>query len=127
MRRPVEIGIEIAIGLAVVAGIIVSAEYFPDKDLPTKWLGLAASTAILFGYPLYWTRSVTKSARFWFYWSGFLILHLIVLVPLLIEIGRWPLIWFVFTTMAEFLFIYPNLMKTMATPLQGHTSGPKKP
>ena len=122
MRRPVDITIEIAVGLAIVAGIFLSAEYFPDRDLPTKWLGLAASTAILFGYPLYWTRSVTKSARFWLYWYGFLILHLIILVPLLVAIGRWPLVWFVFTTVAEFLFIYPVFTKT----LQCHTDRSEK-
>jgi hypothetical protein len=127
MKRPIEIAIEIAVGLAVVAGAILSAEYLPDKDLPTKWFGLAASTVMLFGYPLYWARSIPKSARYWSYWSGFLILHLTILVPLLIAIGRWPLVWFVFTTMAEFLFIYPALTKTLATPLPMHTNGSKKP
>ena len=115
MRRPVEIAIEVAVGLAVVAGIVLYAEYFPNGDFPAKWLGLAASTAIIFGYSLYWTRSIPKSPRFWFYWSGFLLLHLIVLVPLLIAIGRWPLVWFVFTTMVEFLFFYPILAKTLTT------------
>jgi hypothetical protein len=123
MRRPAEITIEIAVGLAIVAGIFLSAEYFPDRDLPTKWLGLAASTVILFGYPLYWTRSITKAAKFWFCWSGFLLLHLTILVPLLVAIGRWPLVWFVFTTVAEFLFIYPVFTKT----LQGHTDRSEKP
>jgi hypothetical protein len=127
MRRPVEIAIEVAVGLAIVAGIVLYAEYFPNGDFPAKWLALAASTASIFGYSLYWTRSVPKSARFWFYWSGFLLLHLIVLVPLLIAIGHWPLMLFVFTTMAEFLLLYPVLTKTLADPLPRHTNQSEKP
>jgi hypothetical protein len=122
MRRPVEIAIEVAIGLVIVAGIVLYAEYFPKGDFPAKWFALVASTASIFGYSLYWTRSVRKSPRFWFYWSSFLVLHLIVLVPLLIAIGHWPLTVFVFTTMAEFLIIYPVLTKTLATPLPRHTN-----
>jgi hypothetical protein len=113
MKRPVEIAIEFAIGLVIVASIVLYAEYFPNKDFPAKWLGLAASTAVLFGYPLYWTRFIAKSSRFWSYWSGFLLLHLIVLVMLLNLIERWPLVWFVFTTIAEFWLIYPILTKTL--------------
>lgn len=127
MRRPAEITIEIAVGLAIVASIFLYAEYFPEGDFPAKWLGLAASTAIIFGYSLYWTRSIPKSARFWFYWSGFLLLHLIVLVPLLVAIARWPLVWFVFTTMAEFLLIYPILTKTLTSLVRSGAKQSKNP
>jgi hypothetical protein len=119
MKRPLEIAIEFAVGLVIVASIVLYAEYFPNEDFPAKWLGLAASTTIVFGYSLYWTRSITKSARFWSYWSGFLLLHLIVLVTLLNSIERWPLVWFVFTTIAEFLCVFPILSKTLTTSLGG--------
>ena len=115
MRRPVEISLEIAVGLAIVAGIFIFAVYFPGRDFPLKWLGLAAATALIFGYSLYWTRTIPKPARFWFYWTGFLVLHLALFVPLLLAVHRWPLVWFVFSTLAEFQFIYPFLLRALAS------------
>jgi hypothetical protein len=114
MRRPVEIASEIAVGLAVVAGIFVLAIYFPGRDFPLKWLGLAATTAIIFGYSLYWTRTIPRPAIFWFYWTGFMVLHLALFVPLLIAVHQWPLIWFVFSTLVEFQIIYRFLLRVLA-------------
>src|SRR5690242_12697480 len=111
MKRSAEISVEILIGLAVVFAAYLWATLAPNKEVPVKWMGLALSTAILFGYPIYWARKQHKNDRFWLYWFAFLLLHLIIAIAILRPLAQVPLILFVPTTMAELAIINPILTR----------------
>jgi len=113
MKRSAEISIEIVVGLLVVLGAYVWATYAPNQEVPVRWLGLAISTGILFGYPIYWARRKAKPQIFWLYWTGFLAIHLAAFILILHEFHRWPLVLFVWTTLAELAVINPVLSKKL--------------
>lgn len=77
------------------------------------WIGLISSAAIIFGYSISWTRGVRRPARFWWLWASLLLLHFVLFVPVLIYFDRWPLIFFLYSSMAEFAFIFPILTRSL--------------
>jgi len=111
-NKVIDLIVYVAVGLAVVGFIIFWAES-GHSELPTKWIGLAGSTALLFGYPVYWARTQQKTEKFWLYWLGFLVLHLAVAVLILRPLPHIPLILFVPTTMGELALINPILNKQL--------------
>jgi hypothetical protein len=113
VKRSAEISLEVAIGLAVVLAAYLWATLAPNREVPVRWFGLVISTLILFGYPIYWARKKVKLQTFWLYWLGFLIIHLAVFVLILHEIHQWPLVLFIWTTLAELAVINPILNKTL--------------
>lgn len=116
VKRTLEIALEIAVGVSVVAGVYFWATHMPGREPPVKWIALGLNTAVLFGYPLYWFRATRKGARFWACWAGFLLLHLGVFIPVLRQSVRWPLVLFVVTTVVEFLLIDTVLLKALDKP-----------
>src|SRR5690242_9881327 len=115
MRRPIEIGIEIAITLAIVVGLYVWATYVPEsRDIGSKWVGFFGCTTFLFGYFLYWARGKNKDRRYWGIWCGALVMHLLIFVPLLNAVKAWPLVLFSFTTLAELAVIAPLLNRELS-------------
>jgi len=110
-RRFFEIILEIAVGAFIVVGIYLWATKFSGSHFPGKWLGLGASSAIIFGYPIYWARAMHKGMKYWAYWLLFLILHVAVMVPIVAQAEQWPLVLYVFTTVGEVALIAPQLEK----------------
>jgi hypothetical protein len=108
-KRLFELLAEVAAGLLLVAACYYWAVQRPTDAFPARWLGFLISTAVLFGYPLHWMRKELTNGKFWFRWLGLLILHVCILGFLLVKIQQWPLIFFVGTTLLEFIFIMPIL------------------
>jgi hypothetical protein len=121
-RRLLDLAIYVSAGLAVVGFVFFWAESGHD-DLPTKWIGLAGSTALLFGYPIYWARRQHKTTRFWLSWLGFLFVHFAIAIVILRPIPRLPLILFIPTTMGELAVINPILGKQLR-PMASDTAEP---
>lgn len=109
--RFLEIILEIAVGVFIVLGIYFWATEFPGSHFPGKWIGLGASTMIIFGYPIYWTRAMRRGMKYWAYWLLLLILHGAVMVPIVGRAEQWPLVLYVFTTVGEVALIAPRLEK----------------
>jgi hypothetical protein len=112
IKRIVEVVLEIAVGLCVVVGCYYWATQRSHEEFPAKWLGFIISTAILFGYPVYWTRARRDLRKFWSRWTGLLIAHICLIASLLLVVQQWPLVLFVATTLGEFILIAPVLNVT---------------
>ena len=109
-KRFRDLGIEIAIGIAVVGVIVGIALYVPsERRLQAKWINLAAMTPVTFGYPLkllrhYWHRRM--------FWCAFLILlsaHLGAFVIFLSKVDQFGGLWFVMINFLEWSAIFPAL------------------
>jgi hypothetical protein len=105
---------EIGIALLVVELCYFLAVEKPPFLFPIKWLGLAMSTLILFGYLINWQRGYLASGKFWLYWCGFLCMHLIVIGLLVSVLHKVPLVLFAFTTLIEASLIIPAFIKLQA-------------
>lgn len=87
--------VEVLIGLAMVTGVYLYAEFGPFSWMPSaRWWGLAGITALLFWlgarrYRVYWRRR-----GFWLALARFLTLHLSAWTLILIWVPGWPLFWF---------------------------------
>jgi hypothetical protein len=105
-----EIGLEIAIGLALVAGIVFWVIYVPERFWPErKWWGLTVNTVFTFGYSLRICRPYWRRDPFWRSFLGLLAIHLAALVTLLGIVGEWGLIWYMILSPIEIAIICPIL------------------
>jgi hypothetical protein len=98
------------VGLILVLGVVLYAEYGPSKWMPPlRWWGFAAATALTFGYPLRWYRHLARHAQFWIAFLAMLVVHSAAYVLLLLRATEWPLILFALITPAEWFVICPIL------------------
>jgi hypothetical protein len=89
--------IYISIGLAIVGFIILYAGHggpgIPENA--RKWIGLAASTPILFGYAVIDYRRDWKSPHFLGIVLALLAIHLGLFLIILTHVSRWGLLGFI--------------------------------
>lgn len=101
-RRLLEIGVEVAIAVGLVVGIILYAEYGPKKaPFDFKWVPFGINTAIVFGYALKTTRTLWHKPKLWVVMSTLLLAHLLLGWLVLRGVERVPLIWYVPVVMVE--------------------------
>ncbi|HET7205806.1 MAG TPA: hypothetical protein VFI95_04420 [Terriglobales bacterium] len=92
----------VAIGIALVVGIVLLAAYGPDKlPIEPKWIGFAFNALFVFGYTLKVARPLWAKPKLWAVVAGAVLLHAIVGFSVLVRVGRIPLVWYVPVDMAE--------------------------
>lgn len=106
-RRLIEFGLYLLIALAVLVLAAVlgfhAVRTGGTGELPLKWIGLAAETAVLFGYVVRAMRQYWRNRRFWAGFLGFLVAHSAAYVVVLLRVEQFPLLLFVFVGYAEWL------------------------
>jgi len=116
MRKRIrDLAVEVLVALAVVCLIIFGAYRSPqDSRLAMRWVGLAAWTAVAFGYPLVRFRSHWRYLFFWLSCAVLLAIHLaayaVIFRRMVVDMGS-LLIFLI--TMAEIQVIVALLTKTI--------------
>lgn len=102
--------LEILIAIAIVVGAITYAAYVPpEKWIDFRWVALAGTTAVTFGYPLRWYRRHLNRPLFWGAWVSMLSLHVAIYVVVLLRVSHFGYLWFAIITPAEWTLICPAL------------------
>src|SRR5438105_4352262 len=95
-KRVFELGIEVAIGLALVAAVILYAEIGPVPWMPSlRWWGLTGNTGLLLWLAIRRYRRHWRERSFWLTLAWLTGLHLTAWSLLLAHIPAWGLVWFV--------------------------------
>jgi len=95
-KRVFELAIEVLIGLALVAAIILYAEIGPLPWMPSqRWWGLAGMTGVLLWTAVKRYRRHWRDGSFWRHLTWLTALHLTVWSVLLANVTVWALLWFV--------------------------------
>lgn len=104
--------IYISIGLALVGFVIWGASHWgPVHQSAIKWIGLAGTTPILFGYALSEYRPNWHQPRFWGVVLILLAAHLGAFALILSHVDRWGLLGFVLVFPIENAGIYAALLR----------------
>jgi hypothetical protein len=99
-----DLGLEALFGLAVVAAIVLYAEFGPSHWIPSiRWWGFMGETVVLFGYVGRGMRPYWRNGRFWAGFLGFLSAHLVVYTVVLLRVQQFSLLWFVFIGYLEWV------------------------
>lgn len=102
LKRVLEIVVEVLIGVALVAAVLLYAEIGPFPWMPSvRWWGLAGITGLLFGGAVKRYRHEWRERSFWLHLTWLLVLHVAAWSILLAKVGDWGLLWFVLPAVAE--------------------------
>lgn len=96
----------VTIGVVAVGGFLLWLTYVtPYYTVDVKWPTLAYFTAFLFGMVIraYW--HVHKSQKFWIVLAVLFGLHVLGYILLLLQVARWPPIWYPITFVPEMFLI----------------------
>jgi hypothetical protein len=96
LRRISDYLIYSGIGLAFGLGILWAATHI-HRDIPktaVKWIGLAVTTLILFGYAVADYRRYYGRLSFWATVLALLAVHVGLFILVLKHIESWGLLWF---------------------------------
>jgi len=101
-RRLRDVGLEVLIAVALVAGILAWAEFGPRHTaVPTKsvmvvakWVTFMAFTAMVFCYPFWRYRAYHNRSSFRWAFAALLSAHLVVYVPLVVRVRDLGYLWF---------------------------------
>ena len=102
----------VAVGLGVVWYALRSDG--GGADLIGKWVGLAGTTLILFGYAIRTHRCFMQRRSFWLVLLALLFVHLAIFVAILGKVEHWKVLWFVLAYPVE------NIAIDGALSLTGH-------
>ena len=92
----------IAISVALVVVIVVTAVYGPEKSpIDAKWIAFAVNTVFVFGYTLKIVRPLWTKPRLWAVVSGLVLLHGIIGWAVISSVERIPLLSYVPVDMGE--------------------------
>ncbi len=95
-RRVRDFALYILISLGVASGAIwYAAQTERSSEALGNWVGLAAITALLFGYSIQRHRRLLPRFSFWALIGGLLCVHLCAFVVILLRVEHWRLFWFV--------------------------------
>ncbi len=115
-RRIRDFVLYVAIAVAVVAFALLyavrSAKSGSSGRLPLRWLGLGATTAVVFGYVLRPCKRYYHLVRFWVAFVGLFALHLGVYIVVLLHVEQWGLAWFAIITPVE-IFVMGLILCTV--------------
>src|SRR5207302_11476344 len=95
-KRIIELAIEVLIGLGLVAGVILYAEFGPVTWMPSvRWWGLAGMTSLLLWGVLGRYRQHWRRSSFWLHIAWLTAIHLAAWSILLVRVSEWGLLWFI--------------------------------
>lgn len=121
IMRLLDFAVYVAIGLAVVlATYWCSLHFGRDPEPVGKWVGLAGTTLILFGYAIreHWHHRHRK--RFWLTASILFFIHVFGFWIILVSVDHWNVLWFVLA------FPFENIAIDATFALTGHNRVPKR-
>jgi len=97
----------IALGIAVFGVLygVHAARTGGNGQLPLRWIGFAAQTALTFGYPVVGLRPLWRRRWLWVTTGLLLVLHTLIFVAVLQRVHDWPLIYFVPIGYVEYIGI----------------------
>lgn len=93
-KRLRDFSIYVAIGFLVAAIAWIIASTHLSLEVIPKWGGLAANTALVYGYFLADSRSFFRQRAFWAVTSVAFTVHLIIFGVVLTHVAQWKLLWF---------------------------------
>ena len=98
-------GLAAAILVVFVLVFALSVSLGFTQRVSRAWIGLAFFTIGLFWFLVKAGRDYWRRPTYWMAVAGVLTVHLLAFVAILRNYPRWPLIWFVPTTLIEFPLI----------------------
>ncbi len=94
-KHVVELGVEVLIGLAFVAAVILYADIGPFRWMPSvRWWVLAGTTAALPWLAAKQYRRHRRRLSFWLTLAGLLAIHVSVWSAVILTTESFALIWF---------------------------------
>jgi len=95
----------------VAAAVYWSAFHVADESVAKwgKWVGLAAETALLFGYVIKQRRRLWRNRIFWRIITGLLFVHIAGFWVLLQNVENWRMVWFLLIWPVEFALVTTTL------------------
>ncbi|MEW5978844.1 MAG: hypothetical protein AB1898_23870 [Acidobacteriota bacterium] len=109
-RRVADLAVEVLIGFAIVGLIFYHAEHAPPGHRPDfRWIALAGTTAVTFGYPIKWNRKYWRRKLFWLTMAALLTVHLAAYIAVLLRVEHFGYLWFAIITPFEWTVISPAL------------------
>jgi hypothetical protein len=106
------LGVIIVLLFAIVAAMVYwSAFHVSDESLANwgKWAGLAAETALLFGYVIKQRRRLWRNNLFWRTLAGLLFVHTAGFSVILRNVEHWRMVWYLLIWPVEFALIATTL------------------
>jgi len=96
-KRARDFALYIMIGIAFCVGVVwySFASNGGGAELIGKWVGLAGTTLILFGYTIRSHRRFIRQLSFWLVMLALLVVHLSVFIIVLEKVEHWKVLWFV--------------------------------
>jgi hypothetical protein len=106
-RRDLLLYLAIAISLVASVGIfaLYQAKTGGSPDLPLKWLGFAAMSAIVFGYAIRNNRSNWTKSKFWGLLVFFAVLHFVLGFVILLRTPVVPMVFYGIATGIEYFVL----------------------
>lgn len=104
--------LEVGIAVLLVVVVLYSALHSPRHAFAARWipwLGLAAMTAVIFGYALRDLRRYWRRHLFWEMWLLLLLVHLGGYAEVLLHTEHFGTLWFAIMAPFEIVVIYPLL------------------
>lgn len=102
-RRALDFVLYILLAVGLVALVLLVAAYTDwfDNDRLVRWGGLAAHTAIVFGYAIRSRKPLLTQPSFWAVLLVLLAAHLGLLIYVLANAKEWKAVWFAFLVPIE--------------------------
>lgn len=98
------------IGVVLVCFIFYDAEHsLINHRSYFRWIGLAASSAVTFGFPVKWYRRYGRKKLFWLALLTLLSAHLLIFTVVLLNVDHFGLLWYCIITPFEWALIMPIL------------------
>ena len=114
-KRLLELSLEVAIGVAIVIGVLLYAEYGPDKSpIDGKWIIFGLNTAFVFGWVIKLTRPFWKEARLWTTLACLLMAHGVAGWLVLRPIERVGTVWYVPVVVAEIALFHAVVERVLS-------------
>jgi hypothetical protein len=96
MKRVYDFVLYVFIGLGVLFVVLwYAASGTGDREFPERWVGLVATSLVLFGYAVQRHRRILRNSWLWVVIVGAAAIHVFAFVFVLRRVPQWKLLWFV--------------------------------
>ena len=114
LKRARDFALYIVVGVAFCVGVVWYSftSNGGGTELIGKWVGLAGTTLILFGYAIRSHRRFISQLSFWLVMLALLVVHLSVFIIVLEKVEHWKVLWFVLAYPVENIGIDAALSAT---------------